>query len=474
MFADMSAQPLLLWFRRDLRLDDHPMLTAAVRQGSPLIPVFILDPETEGIGAAAKWRLGLALAAFAESLGAMGQRLVLRRGPALETLRTLISESNAAGVYWTRAYDPASRARDSAIKTALRAEGFEAQSHSGFTLHEPWQVETGQGGCYRVYSPFWRAVKDRPVDAPLPAPARLPSLATWPRSDKLDDWKMGAAMRRGAAVCAAYQHVGERAAQDRLAAFLDQKVGNYRAARDLMAEDATSGLSENLTYGEISPRTIWHAGFRAMQQGAAGAEHFVKELVWREFAWHLLYHFPTLADQNWREGWDTFPWRGDNKDAERWRRGLTGEPLVDAAMRQMYVTGTMHNRARMIAASYLTKHLLTDWRVGLRWFADCLTDWDPAANAMGWQWVAGCGPDAAPYFRIFNPSGQAEKFDAKARYRHRFVAELSRTPEPEAIAYFRAVPKRWGLDPAQPYPAPLIALDAGRRRALEAYEQRNA
>ena len=208
-----------------------------------------------------------------------------------------------------------------------------------------------------------------------------------------------------------------------------------------------------------------------MAEGNAGAETFLKELVWREFAWHLMYHYPDLDRTSWKPGWENFPWRGNNPDAEAWRRGMTGEPFVDAAMREMYVTGRMHNRARMIVASYLTKHLLTDWRVGLAWFADCLTDWDPAANAMGWQWVAGSGPDAAPYFRIFNPASQAEKFDPDQSYRRRWIAELSRQPGPLAQSYFAAVPQSWQLDPAARYPMPRIDLAEGRARALAALAQ---
>jgi len=231
--------------------------------------------------------------------------------------------------------------------------------------------------------------------------------------------------------------------------------------------------------GEISPRTAWAAGLHAMDRAAfeggdpAGPQRFLQELVWREFAYHLLFHTPHIETRNWREDWDAFPWRGDNPDAERWRRGLTGVPVVDAAMREMFVTGTMHNRARMIAASYLTKHLLTDWRVGEAWFRDCLIDWDPASNAMGWQWVAGCGPDAAPYFRIFNPETQAKRFDPDGAYVARFVAELGpATPHPDAQAFFEAAPKRWNLDRSDPYSAPLVELKAGRERALAAYQGR--
>lgn len=470
----MPNTSLILWVRRDLRLSDNPMLAQAAASGRPVIPVFILDPETEAIGAAAKWRLGLGLAAFATALEGIGSKLIFRRGDALTVLRALIQETGAGAVHWARQYGPEAKARDSDVKSALRADGLEAVSHAGHLLFEPWTVETGQGSYYKVYSPFWRAVKNRDIAAPEPAPKHLNAPDAWPDSDTLAQWNLGHAMQRGADVVARHVCVGEAAAQARLAAFLDGPVEGYKEKRDFPAIEATSRLSENLTYGEIGPRMVWHGGMRAMLDGRAGAEHFLKELVWREFAYHLLHHTPHITTRNWREEWDEFGWRDDNEDAERWRRGMTGEPFVDAAMREMYVTGTMHNRARMIAASYLTKHLLTDWRVGLRWFAECLTDWDEAANAMGWQWAAGSGPDAALYFRVFNPETQAEKFDPKAAYRHRFIAELARTPGEDALGYFEAVPKAWGLSAKDKYPDRMIALAAGRERALAAYSARNS
>lgn len=468
----MTAQPLILWFRRDLRLDDHPMLAAAIATGRPLIPVFILDPETEALGAAPKWRLGLGIAAFAEALARVGSRLVLRRGDALQVLTALAAETGAVGVMWSRLYDPVSKVRDTAVKTALKERGLLADSHGGHLLHEPWQVQTGQGGFYRVYTPYWRAVRDRAVAAPVQAPSRLAAPEAWPQSEVLADWHLGRAMQRGAAVVAQHVRVGEAQAAERLQSFLAGPVDGYVAARDLPAEPGTSGLSENLTYGEIGIRRVWHAGWAAMQRGSAGAETFLKELVWREFSYHLIHHSPHIVSANWKPDWDSFPWQGDGPQAEAWRRGMTGEPFVDAAMRQMYVTGTMHNRGRMIVASYLTKHLMTDWKVGLAWFADCLTDWDPAANAMGWQWAAGSGPDAAPYFRIFNPATQIEKFDPKSIYRRRYIAELSRTPGPEATGFFEAAPRSWRLDMARPYPKPLVDLAEGRARALAAYAGR--
>ena len=470
----MAKQPIIIWFRRDFRLADHPALHEALTLGHPVLPVVVLDSETRAMGAAALWRWGLAVEAFGAGLNAMGSRLILRSGEAVDVLAALAGETKAAGVLWTRSYDPATRPRDAAVKERLRGLGLLAGSRPGFLLHEPAAVMTGAGGFYRVYTPFWNAVRGLPVDACLPAPTTLPGPEVWPASDDLAAWDLGAAMRRGAAVVRPYQQVGEQAAQARLGAFISDKVAAYKLRRDFMAEDASSGLSENLTYGEISPRQIWHAGQRAVHEGAAGAEHFLKELVWREFAWALMHHTPHIAHDNWRPEWQGFGWRADNPDAEYWRRGQTGEPVVDAAMRQMYVTGTMHNRARMIVASYLTKHLLTDWRVGQAWFAQCLTDWDPAANAMGWQWVAGCGPDAAPYFRVFNPATQAQNFDPDQTYRRRYLAELSATPPKPALDFFAAAPLSWRLDPKRRYPPPLISLPDGRARALAAYAQRNA
>ena len=466
----MTDAPLILWFRRDLRLADQPMLSAAVATGRPLVALFILDPETEALGAAAKWRLGLSLEAFGQALAGIGLHLTFRRGPALDTLRRLMVETGASGVWWSRLYDPASVARDSAVKSALKSEGSEARSFAGHLLHEPWDVETGQGGFYRVFTPFWKAMRDKPVPSPLPAPKSARGLGGRPTSDRLADWRLGLAMGRGAAIVARYQAVGKAAARLRLHRFLAGPVSTYAERRDYPGEDATSRLSENLTYGEIGIREVWHAGLRVRDEGSHGAEAFLRELAWREFSYHLMHHTPGITSCNWKSDWDSFPWRSDNPDAERWRRGLTGEPFVDAAMREMYVTGTMHNRARMIVASYLTKHLMTDWRVGQAWFAECLTDWDPAANAMGWQWVAGSGPDAAPYFRVFNPAGQADRFDPEGGYRDRFLA--GRAPGGEALDFFKAVPRSWGISPGQVYPGPVIGLAEGRARALAAYASR--
>ena len=466
-----AETPILLWFRRDLRLSDQPMLSAAAASGRPVVAVFVHDPLSHSYGAAPQWRLGQALGAFAAQLAGLGVALVLRRGEALASLREILAETGVGAVWWSRDLDPAAVARDTAIKAALRAQGIAARSFAGQVLFAPWEVKTGQGGPYRVYTPFWKAVRGLPVAPPL---AAVTALRPGPvlRGESLESLGLGSGMRRGAAVVGKYARIGEAQALARLDDFLATRIEGYGARRDFVAEAATSDLSEHLAWGEISPATIWQAGWRAMQEGRAGAETFLKELVWREFAWHLMHHFPTLAAANWRPEWNSFPWRGDSAEAERWRRGMTGEPLVDAAMRELYTTGRMQNRARMIAASYLTKHLLTDWRIGLAWFAECLIDHDPAANAMGWQWVAGCGPDAAPYFRVFNPATQAEKFDPQGAYRRRWLAEGNRHAPQTALDFFAAVPVSWGLSPARMPPERLVDLAVGRDRALAAYAAR--
>lgn len=454
----MSAtSAVLLWIRRDFRLADHPALRAAMAAGS-VVPVFVLDPETEAMGAAPRWRLGLAIAAFAEALAARGSRLVLRRGEAATVLPALAREAGARAVHLSRLYDRVGRTGQDAVLAALAKDGVAAEVHPGHLLHEPETVATKGGGTFKVFTPFWNAIGPRAVAEPLPAPRQVPGPAQWPRSERLEDWGLGRGMDRGAAVVGRHVVVGEAAAARRLRDFLEGPAEHYARGRDRPDRAGTSGLSENLTWGEISPRSVWHA--------ATGEEAFLRELGWREFAAHLHWHEPELDRRNWRREWDGFPWRRDNADAEAWRRGMTGEPMVDAGMRELFVTGRMHNRVRMLVASYLTKHLLTDWRVGMRWFEECLVDWDRASNALNWQWIAGSGPDAAPYFRVFSPERQAERFDPDGAYRARFLDPASA----DAQAFFEAAPRSWGLDPEAPGPEPRIAAAEGRRRALAAYE----
>ncbi|UWQ82015.1 cryptochrome/photolyase family protein [Leisingera caerulea] len=467
-----SRAPVIWWIRRDLRLSDNPALTAAVNSGAPVLPVYILDEQDEALGAAPKFRLGLGLEHFGQQLAKAGSRLILRSGKALEVLQDLIAETGAGALHWSRLYDPHAITRDSEIKQQLKEQGVEVKSHGGRLLFEPWTVETKAGGMYKVYTPFWKAVRSRDVDSLLPAPGKLAAPDSWPASEDLADWHMGAAMRRGADVVARYCRVGEASAQARLEAFLEDSVEDYKARRDYPAEDATSGLSENLAWGEISPHRMWHQGSAAMERGGKGAEHFLKEIVWREFAYHLMYNSPRILTKSWREEWQAFPWSEKiNPQVQAWQRGQTGYGFVDAAMRELYVTGKMHNRARMIVASFLTKHLMTHWKIGMDWFADTLVDWDPASNALGWQWVAGSGPDAAPFFRVFNPSGQLDKFDSEGAYTGRWIAEGQDKPPQTALDFFDAAPLSWGLAAGMPPAEPVVSLQAGRDRALTAYHE---
>ncbi|GHF68011.1 cryptochrome/photolyase family protein [Seohaeicola zhoushanensis] len=469
-------RPIILWFRRDLRLADHAALTAAFESGRPVIPVFVLDEVAEALGAAPKWRLGKGLEVFAQALERRGSRLVLRRGKALEVLRALVQETGAGAVWWSRLYDPACVERDTAVKAALKDEGVDARSFAGHLLFEPWTVETGQGGYYKVYTPFWKAVQGRDPGQPRAAPGRIAGPQDWPASDRLEDWALGAAMLRGGEIVARHTNAGEAAAQERLDAFIEQGIDRYGERRDMPGCDGTSRLSEYLALGEISPHRAWAAGQRAVEEGKAGAVTFLKELVWREFAYHLMHHTPHMLTDNWRSEWDAFPWQEDQRRSEviAWKHARTGVPFVDAGLREMYVTGRMHNRARMVVASYLTKHLMVHWKVGLKWFEDCLTDWDPASNAMGWQWVAGSGPDAAPYFRVFNPVTQLEKFDPRGLYARAWIAEGQSMPPATALEYFDAVPRSWRLSPEAAYPAPVVGLAEGRDRALAAYGARES
>ncbi len=468
---DSEHSPIILWFRRDLRLGDHPALSAAVQSGRPIVPVFILDDQVQTLGAAPKWRLGLGLEAFARGLEPLGSKLILRQGQALDVLAELVSETGAGAVFWTRAYDPEAINRDTQIKAALTEQGIQAQSFAGQLLFEPWTIATKTGQPFRVFTPMWRSVQGREVPLPEPAPARLVTPKTWPASDLLSDWHLGRDMQRGAAVVRPFVRPGETAALDQLNAFLEH-IDQYREKRDQLDQTGTSDLSEYLALGEIGPRTIWHRVQNADRTGARGGEAFLRQLAWREFAYHLMYHWPHLLNANWKPEWDAFPWNTDPgaPEVRAWHQARTGIALVDAGLRQMYVTGRMHNRARMIVASYLTKHLMTHWKIGADWFAECLIDWDPAANAMGWQWVAGSGPDAAPYFRIFNPDTQRERFDPNSSYVRRWIAEGQTKPPSTALAFFDAMPRSWGLSFDQMYPAPVVGLKEGRARALGAYD----
>ena len=400
----MTAGATVVWLREDLRLDDHPALTAAIERGAPLHLVYVLDddsPEVRPLGGAARWWLHHSLEALDAALREQGGRLHLRRGPAEDVIPAIVEEIGADAVHWTRRYG-AAREVDARIKSALRAAGLEATSFPGTAMHEPWTVTTGQGGPYRVFTPFWRACLQRDVAPPLP-PSPLGD-ATWAdgASDDLADWALLPTRPDWAAGLRAAWTPGEDGAVARLEAFLADGLALYHR-RDEPAIEATSRLSPHLRFGEISPNRIW-ARLATVTDPAATAKlpRFRAELGWREFCRHLLFTEPDLATVNHRSEFDAMRWRDDPDSVEAWRRGRTGIPLVDAGMRELWHTGFMHNRVRMVTASLLVKHLLTDWRVGEQWFWDTLVDADEASNAANWQWVAGSGADASPYIRVFN------------------------------------------------------------------------
>ena len=455
----MDRSITLLWCRKDLRLTDNPALTAALARG-PVIPVFILDPETDNaLGAAARLRLYLSLQAFSASLAKKGVRLILRKGEALAVLRDIVAQTRADAVMWGRLTDKAALARDKTVKAALKDDGVHVESHDGFTLLDPWTVKTGSGGPYKVYTPYWRAVAQREIPRPLAPPTQFSTPEVSATSDDLNDWGLCDAMGPAANALSNQISAGEGAALDQLDQFLGHAAARYSDARNMLAVNGGSSLSDSLAVGEVSPRTVWA---KLEAHGAAGP--VMRQIVWRDFAHHLLFHDPEMETLPWRREWSSFPWRDDNEDAEKWRRGETGVDVIDAAMRELWVTGRMHNRARMLVASYLTKNLMTHWRVGEAHFRETLIDWDPANNAMGWQWVAGCGPDAAPFFRIFNPETQAEKFDPGAKYRQKWLGKTQYAQD-----FMEMRPKSKPVSPRKDV-TPLVDLKTSRQAALDAWK----
>ncbi len=467
---DTHPRPVIMWFRQDLRLSDNPALTAAAKAG-PVIPVFILDDEACGQwkpGGASRWWLHHSLTALASSLAERGMPLVLRRGRAAEILDDLIAETGARAVYWNRLYEPFAVARDAAIKSSLEQRNIEAKSFNSALLAEPWTVKTGSDGPFKVFTPFWRAaLQIAESSTPTPAPPRLVPPNAIPSGDKLDAWRLTPANPDWAAGFRAVWTPGEVGAHERLRAFVDGTLRRYADGRDRPDQENTSRLSPHLHFGEISPHQIRQAVESANERAPhaeRNAEKFLAELGWREFAHHLLFHFPTLPERNFRPAFDRFPWRRDDKAFAAWTRGRTGYPIVDAGMRELWATGYMHNRVRMVAASFLVKHLMIPWQQGAAWFWDTLVDADLANNSASWQWVAGCGADAAPYFRIFNPVLQGEKFDPDGAYVRRWVPEL-KDCDP------RAIHRPWQASnfASLSYQKPIVDHGRARTRALDAF-----
>lgn len=470
------SAPVIVWFRRDLRLGDNPALAAAVKSGRPVIPVYVLD-ETEGLrppGAATRWWLGKSLEQLAASLETIGSRLVLRRGVAASVLKALVRETEAAKVVWNRLYDPGVTDRDAQLKAGFKGEGVGVESFNASLLSEPWTVRNKSGGPFKVFTPFWRAAQASLDLTQLhPAPTTLAAPMTWPGSQQLADWRLQPTKPDWSGGFAIWQP-GEAGAHRRLEDFLANGLARYAVARDLPAAQASSRLSPHLHFGEISPRQIWAALDEAAEADPGlgrNAEKFRAELGWREFSHSLLFHNPALEVRSFKSAYDAFPWRNDPVAFAAWSQGRTGYPMVDAGMRELWATGFMHNRVRMLAASFLVKHLLLDWRLGEAWFWDTLVDADRANNASGWQWVAGSGADASPYFRIFSPMGQGEKFDAEGRYVRRWVPELSRLPDSVIHSPWKADPSiLWasGVTLGKTYPYPIVDHALARERALQA------
>jgi deoxyribodipyrimidine photo-lyase len=444
--------PTIVWFRHDLRLDDNPALAAAAARGA-VVPVFIWAPDEEqpwAPGAASRWWLHHSLEKLAAALAKAGAPLVIRSGGSLEVLRAVAKECGASGVVWNRRYEPAVVTRDTQIKKALAADGLAVESFNGSLLFEPMHVATKEGRPYQVFTPFWRALlaKDEPAE-PVAAPRRLRAAEASPRTESLAALRLLPPIAWDGTMTKTWAP-GAAGGERRLARFLDAALAGYATDRDRPDREGTSSLSPHLHFGEISPRRVWHAvraavgGTPAAKITRGGAEAYLRELGWREFANHLLFHFPHTSDAPLRADYAKFPWANDPVGLRAWQRGRTGYPIVDAGMRQLWATGWMHNRVRMIVASFLVKDLRVSWLEGARWFWDTLVDADLAANTLGWQWAAGCGADAAPYFRIFNPTTQGEKFDPDGSYANRWA----------------------GLGPD--YPEPIVDHAAARKLALEA------
>lgn len=470
--------PVIVWLRNDLRLADNPALKAAADTGRPVIPLYILD-ETSGVrpmGAASLWWLDKSLRALSESLKAIGSKLVLRRGPAQQVLKDVIVHAGAAGVAWNRLYEPAAIERDAQIKTALKADGVVVESCLAGLLNEPWTVVNGSKQPYKVFTPYWRAARAHltHVEAEAP-PKRLEAPEHWPHSDALDGWDLHPRKpdwSKGFSIWTP----GEAGALARLDDFLSGPVEGYGEGRDVPGLEATSRLSPHLHFGEIGPRQVWTAARNAAGAGDAPhgeIEKFLSEVGWREFNHAILFNWPELPTKNFRPEFDAFPWSQNPRGFEAWTEGRTGYPLVDAGMRELWATGFMHNRVRMITASFLIKHLLVDWREGEAWFWDTLVDADLANNVGNWQWVAGSGADASPYFRIFNPIGQGEKFDPKGTYVKRWIPELANLPA-DVVHQPWTAPERLSAGARAVYGKPIVDHPRARAAALEAYRQLRA
>jgi deoxyribodipyrimidine photo-lyase len=479
-----EAETSLLWFRHDLRLNDNPALLAAVCQRGPVIPVFIWSPKEEGCwqpGAASRWWLHQSLAQLDLSLRRRGSRLIIRRGPTLEAIRELMDQSGATAVYWNRRYEPTLISRDRSVQAAVRRDGLIAESFNGGLLFEPWTVRTQNGQPYQVFSAFWKACLGQPEPAPpADAPSHIGTPRRWPATLKLADLGLEPKIEWTAGLGASW-YPGEAGASEQLNRFLKEALFEYPTRRDHPDRAGTSRLSPHIHFGEISVRQIWFAlcgqlRSEGTHRSSQAIDMYCSELGWREFAHHLLFHFPHTPDHPLRKEFAAFPWQSDRQNLLAWRRGRTGYPIVDAGMRELWQTGWMHNRVRMVVASFLVKDLLIPWQEGAAWFWDTLVDADLANNTLGWQWTAGCGADAAPYFRIFNPVSQGEKFDPARGYVRHWIPELSKLPSEWIHKPWEAPPRvlaNAGIELGNTYPHRIVDHPEARFRALDAFRRIN-
>ncbi len=473
--------PVIMWFRQDLRIADHQALRSAAAAG-PLLCLFVLDDVTPcewRLGGASRWWLHHSLNSLSADLGKLGLKLTLRRGRSDAVIDEICREVGAKAIYFSRDYSPWAGDLERRVKRNADAQGVQCHRHGGYLLHEPEMVRTGGGGVYQVYTAFARACRalgdPRP---PVGEPAAASGWAGTTASDRAEDWALLPLKPDWASRFGEIWNPGEAGAQARLHAFVEGALAGYADGRDHPWIDTTSRLSPHLHWGEVSPIQCWNAVRNAM--AAAGGridgpgDKFLDEILWREFCHHLLHHAPELPREPFRADFAKFPWRADGEGLAAWQQGRTGYPIVDAGMRELWITGYMHNRVRMITASFLTKHLLVSWLEGERWFWDTLVDADIANNTMNWQWVAGCGADAAPYFRIFNPVLQGRKFDPRGEYTKRWIPELESMPEEYLhqpwLAPEQAL-KQAGLTLGSMYPAPIVEHGAARNRALSALKQ---
>ena len=464
--------PTLLWLRRELRLHDNAALAAAVASGRPVLPVFVLDDVTPGawaVGGAARWWLHHSLAALASDLARLGVPLILRHGATADCLAALARETGAAELHAGQPVEPWAR---EVVADLRRRLDVPLHLHRTITLYDPDEIRTGGGTPYGVFTPFARAcrARGRPA-APLPAPARIEAPASLPASDPLASWNLLPTRPDWSAGFVALWHPGEAAARADLEKFVANIAATYDETRNFPGREGTSSLSPRLHWGEISPAQGWHAA-EARAPDSSGTESWINELLWRDFSAHLLWHHPSLPEQPLRREFAAMPWKHDASALRAWQRGQTGIPLVDAGMRQLWHIGWMHNRIRMVTASFLVKHLLISWQDGAAWFWDALVDADLASNSAQWQWVAGCGADAAPFFRVFNPALQGGKFDPDGAYVRRWVPELARLPNRHLHAPWDApadVLAAAGVTLGGSYPRPIKDLAVGRREALAAF-----